>query len=149
MPFNPPRKTFSEQNIPRNPIFSNISFPFHDNMNNAIYMYHQNMPYGLSGSININKPIFDNKPRYQKDYTPNSFTSNHKLGCMFDNMYLDVKNKKETINMNTMLKDRDIIALLKTQKGSRMMQKYVNKRSSEEIFSILEKKFKLYLRVNV
>jgi hypothetical protein len=137
---NPPKKAFSNQNIPRNPstMFVNNNFSFPDNYSNSMNMYPQNIQYDYNSSKTINKLVLDNKPRYQ-EFNMNSLSSNYKLHSMFDNMYLDGKNKKETNEMSIMQNSQDLIRVLKTQKGSRMMQKYVNKRSPEEIFAILKK----------
>mgnify|MGYP002144874052 CR=1 FL=1 len=45
----------------------------------------------------------------------------------------------ETKDINSIINGPELLHFLKTQKGSRMMQKYVNKRSPEEIYAILEK----------
>jgi hypothetical protein len=57
---------------------------------------------------------------------------------------MNVVNRKgyKTKDLDSIINGPELIYFLKTQKGSRLMQNYIKKRSSEEIYAILEKIFK-------
>jgi hypothetical protein len=79
----------------------------------------------------------DSTPVYHKKNYSNKNINN--VNSLFNNLNLDEGKKQETIDLNSTLSGQEFIFFLKTQKGSRMMQKFVNKRSPEEIYAILEK----------